>query len=131
MFIRFHGGNRAPASAPALVARYQNLKNGKRRFERFGKYYNKTFQQNLVERQTKLEINQQNFAEGQIKLENSQQRLREQLIRMENEQGAKLNALFDAREVQFDINARITTTLNRIEDKLDRLLIGAPRKQAK
>lgn len=41
------------------------------------------------------------------------------VVRIENDHGQKLKALFDAREVQNDINERIISTLNRIEAKLD------------
>jgi len=54
--------------------------------------------------------------------------MKQSLARIEQDQGGKINALFDAREIQFDANERITDTLiridekiNRIENKLDRL----------
>lgn len=37
--------------------------------------------------------------------------------------GNKINALFDLREVQMDVNDRILDTLNRMEGKIDRLTI--------
>lgn len=40
-------------------------------------------------------------------------------VRMENEMTEKVRALFDAREVQNDINDRVLNTLVRIEAKLD------------
>jgi hypothetical protein len=40
-------------------------------------------------------------------------------VRMENELTEKVRALFDAREVQNDINERIISALGRIEAKLD------------
>lgn len=46
---------------------------------------------------------------------------KQDLARIENDQGKKLSALFDAREVQFDVNERICDTLNRIEGKMDRV----------
>jgi len=46
---------------------------------------------------------------------------KQDLARIENDQGNKLSALFDAREIQFDVNERICDTLNRIEGKMDRL----------
>ena len=48
---------------------------------------------------------------------------KQDLTNMENDQGQKLSALFDAREVQFDVNDRICDTLNRIEGKMDRLTL--------
>ena len=46
---------------------------------------------------------------------------REGLARMENDMGAKVSALFDAREVQMDVNERVCSSLQRIESKLDRI----------
>ncbi|WP_235811146.1 hypothetical protein [Syntrophomonas wolfei] len=40
-------------------------------------------------------------------------------VRMENELTEKVRALFDAREVQNDINERIIMALGRIEAKVD------------
>lgn len=45
--------------------------------------------------------------------------LRQSQARMENELTDKVRALFDAREVQNDVNARIISALNRIDNKLD------------
>ncbi|MGI6453669.1 MAG: hypothetical protein ACOX0E_09440 [Syntrophomonadaceae bacterium] len=39
--------------------------------------------------------------------------------RMENEFTEKIRALYDAREVQNDVNERIISTLGRIEAKID------------
>jgi len=54
--------------------------------------------------------------------------MKQSLTRIEQEQGRKISALYDAREIQFDVNERMTETLlridekiNRIENKLDRL----------
>ena len=49
--------------------------------------------------------------------------IKESVIRIENDHGEKLKALFDAREVQIDVNERICETLNRIEGKVDRLTL--------
>jgi dynactin complex subunit len=45
------------------------------------------------------------------------------VIRIENDHGDKLQALFDAREAQVDVNERIFDALNRIEGKVDRLAL--------
>lgn len=45
--------------------------------------------------------------------------LGESQVRMENELTEKVRALYDAREVQNDVNERIINTLGRIEAKVD------------
>lgn len=55
------------------------------------------------------------------RLERGLDQTHQALIRMENEQGEKIRALFDAREVQIDVNERILDTLNRMEGKIDRV----------
>ncbi|NLX02915.1 MAG: hypothetical protein GXY40_10370 [Syntrophomonadaceae bacterium] len=45
--------------------------------------------------------------------------IRQSQVRMENELTEKVRALFDAREVQNDVNERIMSTLDRIEAKVD------------
>lgn len=45
--------------------------------------------------------------------------LRQSQVRMETELTDKVRALFDVREVQNDVNDRIISALNRIENKLD------------
>jgi hypothetical protein len=47
--------------------------------------------------------------------------IKEKLARIEEDHGRKIAALFDAREVQFDINNRIMDSLERIENKLDKI----------
>jgi len=56
-------------------------------------------------------------------LTKGQRELQQSLTRIENDHGQQLSALFDAREVQFDVNERICDTLNRIEGKMDRLTL--------
>lgn len=60
--------------------------------------------------------NMQTFKEQLGKVESA-------VIRIENDHGAKLQALFDAREAQNDINQRIFETLDRIEGKVDHLTL--------
>jgi hypothetical protein len=43
------------------------------------------------------------------------------VIRIENDHGGKLGVLFDARDVQIDVNERICDTLIRFEDDIERL----------
>ena len=45
------------------------------------------------------------------------------VIRIENDHGDKLQALFDAREAQIDVNERIFEALKRIEGKVDYLAL--------
>lgn len=45
------------------------------------------------------------------------------VVRIENQHGDKLAGLYDAREVQFDVNERILDSLVRIENKLDRVTL--------
>ena len=56
-------------------------------------------------------------------IKSNQQHFSERLTRIENDHGEKLRALFDAREVQLEVNDRILSTLSRIEEKLDNLSI--------
>lgn len=45
--------------------------------------------------------------------------IEESQVRMENELTEKVRALYDAREVQNDVNERIINALGRIEAKVD------------
>ncbi|MCE5284833.1 MAG: hypothetical protein LLG02_03145 [Pelosinus sp.] len=47
--------------------------------------------------------------------------LHNSITKIENEQGEKITALFDAREVQLDVNQRILEALTRIENKVDKV----------
>lgn len=69
----------------------------------------------ILEGQNKLVERLDNLEKGQTEIKQS-------LAKIEQEQGAKISALFDAREVQFDVNERISNSLFRIENKLDRLV---------
>lgn len=62
---------------------------------------------------------QQFVVEHLVKLSSGQDELRQNLARLEHEHGEKLSSLFDAREVQNDVNERIINTLERIEAKVD------------
>ena len=73
-------------------------------------------QQGLRQGQANLEAGQQELRQGQGRLENKINKLE---IRVENEVIVKVNALFDAREVQNDINQQILNTLQRVETKID------------
>lgn len=49
--------------------------------------------------------------------------IEQSISRIENDHGEKLPALFDAREVQIDVNERIIASLTRIESKLDKVTL--------
>lgn len=66
----------------------------------------------------KTETNSQ-FKDLNARLE----RVEASVIRIENDHGEKLRALFDAREVQMDVNERLCDSLNRLEGKVDRLVL--------
>ena len=59
------------------------------------------------------------LAEGQNELTKEVIELGQSQVRMENELTEKVRALFDAREVQSDVNERLISTLERIEAKVD------------
>lgn len=59
------------------------------------------------------------LTEGQNELTKEVVELRQSQARMENELTEKVRALFDAREVQNDVNERLISTLGRIEAKVD------------
>ena len=82
-------------------------------------------QDNTAFRQDITELKQDNAGIKQdiTELKQDSTRIKESLIRIENDHGEKLKALFDAREVQTDVNERICDTLNRIEAKVDRLTL--------
>ncbi|NLN88002.1 MAG: hypothetical protein GX133_10475 [Syntrophomonadaceae bacterium] len=66
-----------------------------------------------------LEKGQDILARQVSKLTEDVQEIRQSQVRMENELTEKVSALFDAREVQNDVNERIVTALDRIEAKVD------------
>lgn len=73
-------------------------------------------QQAMKEDQQSMKSDLQTMKTDISELKNSQLRLES---RMETEVIDKVRALFDAREVQNDINERMISTLNRIEAKID------------
>lgn len=56
---------------------------------------------------------------GQNELRQGQKELSQAVARIEQQHGEKLSALFDAREVQNNVNEKILVTLERMEAKLD------------
>lgn len=74
---------------------------------------NEKFQELVLDRLVKLTQDNTEIKAGLEKVESA-------VIRIENDHGDKLQALFDAREAQIDVNERIFDALNRIEGKVDR-----------
>ncbi len=72
----------------------------------------------------RLDKTNQAVADNSLKLNALSERLdktNQAVARIEHDHGKKLNALFDAREIQLEVNDRILNTLSRIEEKLDHL----------
>ncbi|HEX3047279.1 MAG TPA: hypothetical protein VHY08_21170 [Bacillota bacterium] len=63
------------------------------------------------------------LTQDNTEIKNRLEKVEAAVIRIENDHGDKLQALFDAREVQIDVNERISDALNRIEGKVDRLTL--------
>lgn len=73
----------------------------------------------LETRMNGLEKGQDILARQVSTLTEDVQEIRQSQVIMENELTEKVRALFDAREVQNDINERIVSALERIEAKVD------------
>ena len=76
-------------------------------------------QKNYTEKSNTLEQGQNLLAKHVTELVSNVNKLSESQVRMENELTEKVRALFDAREVQNNINERIITSLDRIEAKVE------------
>lgn len=72
-----------------------------------------------------LQQGQDMIAKQVNELSEGQEELRKSVATMENELTEKVQALFDAREVQNDINERALNALERIEAKIDVLQLEA------
>jgi hypothetical protein len=72
-----------------------------------------------------LQQGQDMIAKQVNELSEGQEELRKSVATMENELTEKVQALFDAREVQNDINERALNALERIEAKIDVLKLEA------
>ncbi|MEN6414812.1 MAG: hypothetical protein ABFC84_18900 [Veillonellales bacterium] len=69
----------------------------------------------------RIEKEQSDTKQAMARMEKEQADIKQAVVRMENQHGEKLAALYDAREVQLDVNERIFDSLNRIEGKIDRI----------
>jgi len=73
----------------------------------------------LLKNQTTIQESMTRFSSRLDNLEANIAKVNDSQVRMENEFTEKVGALFDAREVQNDVNERIIGTLERIEAKVD------------
>lgn len=76
---------------------------------------------------TALKVGQEELRNDVTALKTGQEALTSEVthikLTLENETNVKIQALFDAREVQKDVNQHIFTELDQIKGKLDRLQI--------
>ena len=82
---------------------------------------NEKFQELVLEHLAKLTQDNTEIKQDIQEVNQHLETAESSIILIENDHGEKIQALFDAREVQFDANERIFDALNRIEGKLDRL----------
>lgn len=61
--------------------------------------------------------------QGQTTMQGDITKLRQSQARMEGDFGTKITTLFDAREVQQEVNQKIFASLDRLEAKVDVLQI--------
>lgn len=73
---------------------------------------NEEFQRLVLEKLNGLET-------GQEKLESDVKDIKKSVMKIEHEHGDKISALFDAREIQTNVNEKIVSTLDRIEAKVE------------
>ena len=69
--------------------------------------------------QNRFESEIQDVKDSQCRFESEIKSVKDIVLKIENDQGTKLDALFDAREVQKEMNERIFPTLDRLEAKID------------
>lgn len=73
----------------------------------------------LKDGQNRFESDLQDVKAGQNWFESELKSVKEIVLKIEHDHGVKLDALFDAREIQKEMNERIFTTLDRLEAKID------------
>ncbi|KTE93808.1 hypothetical protein AT727_02310 [Desulfitobacterium hafniense] len=87
----------------------------------------KVGQEELRDDVTALKVGQEELRNDVTALKIGQEALTSEVthikLTLENETNVKIQALFDAREVQKDVNQHIFTELDQIKGKLDRLQI--------
>lgn len=84
---------------------------------------NEKFQELVLEHLVKLSQDNTEIKQNIQTIDERLEKVESAVIRIENDHGDKLQALFDAREAQIDVNERIFDALNRIEGKVDRLAL--------
>jgi len=67
---------------------------------------NEKFQELVLEHMARLTQDITELKQNDIEVKRELQQVKESVIRIENDHGAKINALFDAREVQLDFNRK-------------------------
>lgn len=82
-------------------------------FELMTKLYNKVESMETEMKEMKQELKQD--------ILDAKQELKQDIVRLENKMDDKLSALFDAREVGIDKETEISTGLQRVESKVDKL----------
>lgn len=88
----------------------------KQLFELMTKLYNKVED---IESEMQKGFNQLKSRIGSV--EKEVREIKSTQLRMENTLGTKIDALFDAREVQIDIDEKVAHNLQRVETKVDKL----------
>jgi len=80
---------------------------------------NEEFQRLVLDKLTTLDSDVKGLKDGQNRFESEFKSVKEIVLKIEHDHGAKLDALFDVREIQKEINERIFTTFDRLEAKID------------
>lgn len=81
------------------------------------------FQELVLDHLVKLSQDNTEIKQNIRTIDERLEKVESAVIRIENDHGDKLQALFDAREAQIDVNERVFDALNRIEGKVDRLAL--------
>ena len=95
----------------SLDSDVKGLKNSQNRFE--------SEIQDVKNSQNRFESEIQDVKNGQNRFESEIKSVKDIVLKIENDHGTKLDALFDAREFQKEMNERIFLTLDRLEAKID------------
>lgn len=80
---------------------------------------NEEFQRAVLEKLSSFDTDVKGLKDSQNRFESELKSVKDIVLKIENDHGIKLDALFDAREVQKEMNERIFPTLDRLEAKID------------